>query len=358
MEARFPAIYRTLASIPTPPLTRLLLPLDALRARLLRSFAPLARSLVVARERRVALAASLLLLSAYISASTIPLWALALGPLLWGIPHILSDIRYLVVRKGLHKRRLVLAILAIGVLAAALGAGVRGALAAAFVAALVARGSRLRRALAAFAILPFLALALWAGWKADLAFAHLHNVVAFGLWWAWRRRTSKLHILPLALFALGSLLLLTGAAAPTLALTGGLSAPWTGLSIRHLAWGLSPTMAEPWASRLIVFYAFAQSAHYVVWLRLIPEDDRRSHTPRSYAQSFRALGADLGALVLWGALVSVLALVAWAALLGFGNARDGYLKLAFFHGYLEIIVAGLLFVEGGLGASPEPTTNS
>jgi len=345
MEARLPRIHRVLAALPAPPLQGLFAPLDALRSRLLRAFAPLARSLVVGREKRVALAASLLLALAYLGATTIPLWALAIGPIVWGIPHILSDIRYLVVRPGFHKRPLLIAVTFAGILAAALGAGVRVPLDAAIVALLMSRGSKTRRALGLAITGALLALAFWVGWLADLAFAHLRSAVAVGLWWSWRKRESRLHYIPLAIFIAGTLLLLCGAAEPVLARTGGHIAPWTGLSIRHLAWGLSPTTTGVWATRLVVLYAFAQSAHYIVWLRLIPEDDRKSPTPRSYAQTWRALVSDVGALILWGSLVGVLALIVWASF-GVGAARDGYLKLAFFHGYLEIVAAAVLFAEG------------
>src|SRR5262245_27844398 len=100
MEARLPRVYRSLGALPAPPLAKLLAPLDALRSRLLLVLAPRARSLVVDRSVRVAAVASLLLVIAYVSASVVPIWVVALGPIVWGIPHILSDIRYLVARPG------------------------------------------------------------------------------------------------------------------------------------------------------------------------------------------------------------------------------------------------------------------
>src|SRR5262249_48134547 len=106
MEARLPRVYRALGAFadapPAPPLPPLLAPLVELRTRPLPFLAPRAPSLVVARDRRVAAVASLLLVTAYLSASVIPIWVVALGPILWGIPHIVSDIRYLVARPGYH----------------------------------------------------------------------------------------------------------------------------------------------------------------------------------------------------------------------------------------------------------------
>src|SRR5262245_33407489 len=121
MEARLPRVYRAFGAIPAPPLGPLLVPLDALRARLLLAIAPRARSLVVARDRRVAAVASLLLVIAYLSANVIPIWVVALGPIVWGVPHVVSDIRYLVARPGYHRRPLILLTMGGGILAAILG---------------------------------------------------------------------------------------------------------------------------------------------------------------------------------------------------------------------------------------------
>ena len=97
-----------------------------------------------------------------------------------------------------------------------------------------------------------------------------------------------------------------------------------------------------------MLYAFGQSAHYLIWLRLMPEDDRPSPTPRSFTQSLRALHADVGGPLLWLALLGAIALVFWAFSHGIGNARDRYIDLAFFHGYLELVAASLLWAESGL----------
>lgn len=344
MEARLPRAYRVLGAIPAPPMAGVLAALDALRARLLLFVAPRARSLVVVRDRRVALVAAALLICAYAGASALPMWLLALGPIVWGIPHLLSDLRYLIVRPGYHRRPLLLLCMGGGIVVACLGAGVRGALGAAIVALLLARGRGARRAVGVLIVAALFAVAHRAGWLADLAFAHLHNAVGVALWWAWRPRSTRLHWLPLALFVGGVILLLAGASEPILAHTHGLSAPWTGLSAEWLSQGLSPTTDGVWAGRFLVLYAFAQSAHYIVWLRLIPEDDRPSPTPRSFGQSYRALRADVGGLILWGVFLSAVALAIWAAV-DLGAARNGYIQLASFHGYLEVIVAAVIFAE-------------
>ncbi len=57
---------------------------------------------------------------------------------------------------------------------------------------------------------------------------------------------------------------------------------------------LAPGLAEPWALRLVLLFAFAQAVHYGIWLRLIPEEDRPQPSPRTYAASFRPSSATSG----------------------------------------------------------------
>ncbi|MEO5731625.1 MAG: hypothetical protein ABI134_35745, partial [Byssovorax sp.] len=53
-------------------------------------------------------------------------------------------------------------------------------------------------------------------------------------------------------------------------------------------------------------------------------------------------------------LIGAIALVSWAIWRGIGVARDRYIDLAFFHAYLEIVAAALLWAESGLRLSPSP----
>jgi hypothetical protein len=168
-------------------------------------------------------------------------------------------------------------------------------------------------------------------------FAHLHNVIAVALWWMWRPRGARLHWVPLVLFAAFSALLLAGAAQPLLGLRG----PGLAHHLRTLAPGAGTDLGV----RLVLSFAFAQSVHYGVWLRLVPEEDRGRPTPRTFAASFRALQADLGTrtLVIFGA--AALGLAIWAAF-DLIAARAGYLRFAAFHGQLELAAFALLWAEG------------
>lgn len=324
--------------------------LDRLRRFGLRVLGPLARVLFTDRALRVTVLGSALICTSFALTAAVPLVMLLLGPIIWGIPHVLADVRYLVARPGLHRRPLALGALGVGIFSATgLGLGVRGGLLGAALALLVARGSAGRRAVGMGVVAGLFALAALAGpVVADVVFAHVHNLVAVLLWWAWRPREARKHLWPVVLFALGVGALLLGVMDPVFAWTRGLSAPWTGLGLRELAWGLAPGVRGPMAARLVVLYAFAQAVHYVVWLRLVPEDDRPSKTPRSYGQSFRVLGADIGGWLLWLAVIGAVGLAGWAVVAP-GQARDGYLRLASFHGHLELAAGALLWAERRLG---------
>ena len=104
---------------------------DALRGALLRGFGPWARPLLVRREVRAAWWGAALVCVSLAATAVVPMWLLALGPIVWGVPHVLSDVRYLVVRAGDHRRVAVAAPMVLGLVASALGGGLRAAVAGA-----------------------------------------------------------------------------------------------------------------------------------------------------------------------------------------------------------------------------------
>jgi hypothetical protein len=167
---------------------------------------------------------------------------------------------------------------------------------------------------------------------ATVIFAHAHNLVALGLWWAWSRRAGRAHAVPLALFVAAAASLFVGRAP---------AVP------PELAWGLAPpglAADGELAARFVVFFAFAQAVHYTVWLRLIPEEARARPGVRSFASSVRALVADLGATPVLLFAAAQVGLIAWA-IVDLDAARTGYLRVALFHGHLELAAVALLLLE-------------
>jgi hypothetical protein len=77
--------------------------LDGLRQLLLARLGAVATPLIRRPELRVALRGSVGCLLALVGSLSLPLWILAVGPLVLGVPHLLADARYLVARPG-HQR--------------------------------------------------------------------------------------------------------------------------------------------------------------------------------------------------------------------------------------------------------------
>ena len=79
--------------------------------------------LLNSRELRVGLAGTLGVIFIASLAFALPIWVLALGPIVWGVPHVMADIRYMVIQPGLHRTRWLAAGAAAGVIWAGMGGG-------------------------------------------------------------------------------------------------------------------------------------------------------------------------------------------------------------------------------------------
>jgi hypothetical protein len=319
--------------------------LDVARAALLRrigrSIAPLLRD----RARRVGVLASASILVALVLALVAPIALLAVGPIVLGIPHLAADLRYLVIRRGLHRRPAVWGAVFVPSALAWFFAGPAPFLAIVG-AGLVARGRAATRL--AIVALGLVAVALVArfGRTADVVLAHAHNVVAIGIAIAWSRTTRRTLVACSGLFTVVSVLLLAGAFDRVWwhALLHGAPRSASPLSLDALVATFSP-LADPIVGlRMVVFFAFAQSVHYAVWLRVVPEIDRPKPAPRPFVASLDALANDLGGAVLLLVAIASLA-IGSVAFVDLDIARDGYLRLARFHGPLELALVGLLLAE-------------
>ncbi len=284
-------------------------------------------------ERRYVGIAIAIGLVALVLSHLAPLWLLALGPLTLGVPHLLADLRYVVVRQGLHRQRLwlLLAVVAMGI--AALGLGVRATLTVMPLVALLCPGEWSRRLGIA---LGFAALAML-GWRvgqtADVVMGHAHNFIAIVLWIVWKKRTGGAHWLVLTVWLLGALALILVPLSDA-----ALVAPVDGLRVNDLARGLAPHVDPLWATRWVVLYAYFQFLHYGIWLHLIPADDGAPLT-------FSALRRDLGLPLLVGTALVALGLGAWGAI-DLVAARTHYFQVAYFHGHLELLAAPFLMLRG------------
>jgi hypothetical protein len=336
---------------------QLLRPADWVRLRMFHALGSVGSRLAGDLDLRVAAVGCLGVAAAFLLASSVPMWMLALGPIVLGVPHVLADVRYLVVRRGYHRRKWLVVLAFAPLVAAAFGGGLLAGLIAAGGALLCARTTAMRRVIGLTVVALLGSLVVQYGYYADVVFAHAHNFLAVLLWWLWKPR-KLMHAGPLLLFLVCSVALMLGWSEGILTATNGLFAPATGLDMYRLSFGLAPNLPLVWVGRLIVLFAFAQSIHYLVWLRLVPEEDRGRPTPRTFRASWQALVTDLGRPLLVLAGLAALAVAVWATI-DLAEAREGYLKMALFHADLELVALALFFAEGRPGeAASDAATES
>lgn len=321
------------------------IPLDRLRLRFIHALGPLGLKLVRNQELRVAVTGVMVIGVALFFCLTVPLWQLALGPILFGVAHLLADFRYCVARPGFHRRPALVMACGLPMIAMALGASLAVGLLAVVAGFLLANGALWKRLLgAAVAGAAALIVHIY-GYTADLVFAHIHNIVAIVAWWGWRGRTQRMHWWVLALFA-----------AAWMALMGGVFDPiyqhlWTtqwgpaglGMEQHRRVFGMG--YDGIWGVRLVLAFALAQSVHYFMWIRMVPEEARGRPTPRTFRATWKDVKMEMGGWVLIGTFVTGLALAIWA-LFDLVEARANYLQFIRFHGVLEFAAIAVVCVEG------------
>lgn len=261
-----------------------------------------------------------------------PLWQLLLGPIILGIPHFIGDCRYLVLREGLQKNLWFWGLLGLPFLAYVIIGEPYLAMIGILMVACFSRLSILWKGMAVALSILFLVAAWFQPWIFLFGFLHLHNIIGIGIWWFWRRDRAWWEAIPL-------LILLIGA---------GYFLSWTPLTIatqyypsemnaEYFEWMLAGFAPKEWRFTLVSIFAFLQSAHYIVWVRLIPEEARKQPTPRTFERSLLSLKEDLGALIFFGTALAMILLFTWA-IFDAEMARGSYLQLISFHGFLELAI--------------------
>jgi hypothetical protein len=331
-------------------------PLDSAR-RVALSFAQRAPTLwpwLASRDRRVALLLSAHACVAFTLAVLFPAPLFVLLPLVLGVPHVVSDLRYLVLRRISSRgaRRVVFGVAALFVaMIAANLSGVRFDVAraelclgiASVTGAVIATARpRARPALVLTVVVGLSVAALRAPLFALLVLLHVHNVVALVLWLLLFRKRARAVIAPLLLVGGLSALLASGA---LLRVTFG-HGVYRAFGAHLLAATdvLAPGLPDRFAIGLVCAWIFLQSVHYLVWLVLVPTDAELGSGATSFRQSLRSLAQDLGPV---GLALFAASFVAFAGLGGVAPlaTRNAYLALASFHAWLEL--AGLAYCAAG-----------
>jgi hypothetical protein len=351
---------------------RLAAPLDGLRQMTIIAVARGCgfRSLLGSRERRVAFVVSAHACAALVLTVFFPVPLFVAVPLVLGVPHVVSDLRYLVLRRVTHPGTRALVLLGCAALVVVSAAGLLGVrfdvarlevllgVLAVFLAAaspLFVHRERLgpsivlRAASVLAAVLVVGGVALSVPRAALLVLLHGHNGVALVAWlWIFRTRVRSVF-LPLLLIAGATALLSTGWLIPATLRLGMWQA--FGTNLLSASDILAPGLPGPVAVALTLSFVFLQSVHYLVWLVLVPMDAESGSGATSFRRSFRSLSRDLGTsgLVLSAGLFVVFAGLGAVSPL---RTRHAYLALASFHVWLELAVLGFLVVSGGFRRSP------
>ena len=334
---------------------RLTNPLDRWRLYLLRILAPFLRPLIRSSAHRVCVTASLGFLLATLISLKIPLWQLALGPIIWGIPHLIGDLRYLVVRRGLLKSIGFWLLIALPLLYFTYRPSFVYTLIALSGATLLGyfHGRRqaqnqhrviLRRA---GCVLSFVLGAYFFTraypLHAHFILLHGHNLITLGIWWKWRDKRAWWELIPLLVLIACSSLILFGWEANEWRVAT-LESAWQppNLSLRYFEITLASVFPEAWRPQWVVLYGLLQSAHYLVWVRLIPEEARERETPITFRRSLQRLSEDFGPLIVCLMIIGMIGLAFWA-FFDVSAARLNYLKLIGAHASLEIAMIGYLY---------------
>jgi hypothetical protein len=239
-------------------------------------------------------------------------------PIVLGVPHVASDLRYMLapLPRGQRIASIAACSLLVALRAIALATGARlipveVAVVSAWLVGIIALGpttlTRFAIALAAAVAIVFVPI----GFATAATFAH--NAIAVVAWLVVARPERRRAVRTVAWFAIAvALAMVLG---PAIAgATGGDATRW--MSLDSAARALFPGV--PGGRALVVGFALMQALHYAVWLVWIPRAGPRGRLPLA---------------VLAAALVVIA-----AGLVDATWARATYLALATFHIYLELVV--------------------
>lgn len=306
-------------------------PLDRVRRSFLWALSPWIYPLLRNRDLRICVTACVGISAAFCVTMFFPLWQLLLGPIILGIPHVIGDLRYLMLKDKIYQKEWFWLAVALPFFFYFWTNKVFFATFAIVLTAFKTRRQGIERR-----IVQFLALLLFAvsiQWPRYFlyAFLHMHNIIGIAIWWFWRKKRQKWEMLPLLLCLVGSLGILY--IEPVFALQ--YHPPSMGIDYygRRIAGFASGDTQVSW----VLLFAFLQSIHYLVWIRLIPEEDRPQKTPRGFEKSYRALELDFGFGFLFVGFLTLVFFIGYA-IYSPSLARTDYLALISFHGFLELVM--------------------
>ncbi len=317
------------------------------------------RQLVLSRPRRI-LFLSLLALVLYLGVSLFyPLWLLLLGPILWGVPHLIASLRYNVKASFAMSqvKKVIILQTAIWLCVFAYRLAIDHFHQTLFwsevpllfegcslVFAFIAQAFLLKRfsLMMYFYFFLYSVLILMTFYQPVSTALFLligHNYVPLIAWYKSCQTKKDFQVFSLISVSYIGLSLIL--------ITGGFQFLYAYLtpqsSIAFLNWNFAD-ITDPYGAqiadsafwfRVVSLYAFSQSFHYFLWLKAIPENGQSQQFPPSFKSSFGRLSSDFGAGSLYVMVVLILAGLAYWLFFEFQVARVIYFAVASYHGFME-----------------------
>jgi hypothetical protein len=311
-------------------------------------------------DSRVLLLASAGILLAFALTSWVPGLLFVVGPAILGVPHVASDVRYLVIRQDLPRRWVLfvtlgsaalfgLRLLEVTAPAALAFAPLEVALGWTWVVAGALLGTSEARDAGRWrsALLPLAlgATGAWAIGHPHLArglLAYAHNLVGVAIWVVLFRRRRGSAFVPLLLMGACASFLMGGA----LLVSRSPGGPWVARLLEEARLA-APGLSERSTIALALGYVFLQAVHYSVWLSWIPQEAVGRDATLTFAMSVRSARRDFGALGLWAIALAGTAVMA-LSVVSPHRTRGVYLSLVTFHAYLELACFAFLVARGKL----------
>lgn len=335
--------------------------LDLFRARFLKISLklPWLRALFLSRSNRILSLFSLTLLF-YFSASVVfPIWVLLFAPIIWGVPHLMASLRYTSrsfnEQSKIHLLRFHFLMCAI-VFAYRVAVDIYSMqilwsdhplllescciVASFFYQLYIYRTFSLRFLISFLFFSVLIALTYWFPVEVGLTAIFSHHYLPLYPWFKscqTKKDRNVFFISALAYLGL-SALILCGALNPVYDLVSSSG------SIDFLNWDYVEIM-RPFSNgqgssqfwfNVVVLFAFSQSIHNFIWVKVIPENYQLQEYPPNFQWSFRKLNSDFGSVSLYMLIgVCLLSLLSWLVL-EFQTARSLYFGLVSYHGFMEI----------------------
>jgi hypothetical protein len=354
--------------------------LDCVRAKILRQSLALnaLRCLWRNRSLRVGLSFGISTVVNLAIALAFPLWLLALGPAVFGIPHLIATARFaprILDPKIIARFRSFVALISILSLSVAIlrlatlnhydflqwmnlsnqfsewqsNNSMELVASAVLLAALTIWRANLLSSITSWGLLLLLFMASAKYPKQSIGLLILgHNFVSFYYWIALSQSQTMRKCAAICLVVFGSIhwMIFSGLFDPTMSLFATIFPEssqilsFAGLSRWDVGSAVFPnTSSDMWLSRAVAAYAFGQAVHYFVWLRAIPESQNTGEVPISWRHTWRNFQSEFGlGNSRFIVLILVGSIVLWIGL-QFPTARIVYFCLAAMHGYIEIVAA-------------------